>query len=78
MTTTLEGRSADERKAEMIRDEKNVIRRINRRLPQFHQLHKSRGRTKQCLGNYYVIDHYRNAIIDHHIRYLHKYLSELE
>jgi hypothetical protein len=78
MTIALEDRSTDERNTESRRDERNLIRRINRRLPQFHRLHKSRAGAKRDLGDYYVIDHFRNVILDYHIRDLNKYLADLD
>jgi hypothetical protein len=44
-----------------------LIRRINRRLPEYHKLHKARPREQHDLGSYYVVDHYRNSIVAHHI-----------
>lgn len=49
--------------------QKNQIARINRQLAkQYHKLRTSRSwREKSNLGDYYVIDAYRNAVIDHHV-----------
>jgi len=55
--------------------ERGLIRKINRRLPEHHQLHKSRPHQPRDLGTYYVVDEYRNAIIDHLIADLVKYLA---
>jgi hypothetical protein len=43
-----------------------VIQRINRKLkPDYRQVKTARGpRAEQSLGRYYMIDSYRNAIVD--------------
>jgi hypothetical protein len=57
--------------------EQSLIRKINRRLPEYHQLHKARPREQIDLGQYYVTDHYRNVVIDYRIDELKTYFAEL-
>lgn len=45
-----------------------IIQRINRKLPKFQQLRKLRGtRWLADLGEFYIIDHNRNTIVDAHV-----------
>ena len=48
---------------------KALIQRINRKLKKEYQaLRKSRGyREQQNLGEYYILDQYRNTIINSHV-----------
>jgi hypothetical protein len=42
--------------------ERGLICKINRMLPEYYKLHKSRPHHKRDLGTYYVVDHYHNAV----------------
>ena len=57
--------------------EQSLIRKINRRLPEYHQLHKARPHEQLDLGTYYVVDHYRNIVVSYRIGNLEEFLSEL-
>jgi hypothetical protein len=58
--------------------ERGLIRKINRRLPEYHKLHKSRQHEQGNLGDYYVVDHAHNAVTDHHIADLRRYCADLD
>ena len=47
--------------------ERSLIRKINRRLPEYHKLHTARTKEQSNLGRYYVVDHYRNVVVDYRI-----------
>ena len=54
----------------MVRITQNILlRRINRRwAPNMEQLHKTQGTRWQLeLGEYYIKDHRRNALVAHHV-----------
>jgi hypothetical protein len=57
--------------------EQSLIRRINRRLPEYHQLHKARPHEQFDLGPYFVVDHYRNVVVDYRIDDLETYFVDL-
>lgn len=58
--------------------EQALIRRINRRLPEHHKLHKARRHEQFHLGNYYVFDLCGKCIVEYGVEDLEEYYASVE